>query len=73
MNPAGGSAGKLVDLAGAKGWRAGGALVSRRHANFVMNDHGASARDVRELMERVRGRVWDLHGVWLETELRAWP
>src|SRR3989304_349971 len=48
------SAGELIDAAGLKGRRVGGAVVSERHANFIVNDAGGTADDVRRLAELVR-------------------
>jgi UDP-N-acetylmuramate dehydrogenase len=71
-NPPGGSAGRIIDELKLKGTRIGGALVSPRHANFVVNDQGASARDVLELVERVRETVRKEAGVELEMEVKVW-
>ena len=62
-------AGRLVEAVGGKGLRVGGAQISRKHANFIVNVGGATARDVLELIERVRHRVYEEHGVSLETEV----
>jgi len=69
-NPAGSSAGELVDAAGLKGLRVGTACVSEKHANFIQADEGGSADDVRRLIERVRDVVEDSTGVRLATEVR---
>ena len=69
-NPAGDSAGRLVDSAGCKGLRVGTAVVSEKHANFFIADSGGAAGDVVALMGEVRRRVHDVHGVWLEPETR---
>lgn len=66
------SAGLLIDRAGCKGQAVGGASVSRRHANFVVTEPGARARDVIELMEQTRRRVHDAFGVALEPEVVIW-
>ena len=68
-NPDGTSAGKLIDEAGLKGLRIGGATVSAKHANFIVNDQKGSAADVRRLAERVRAEVRDRHGVELQFEI----
>ncbi len=68
-NPPGDSAGRLIDQAGAKGWREGGAQVSPVHANFIVNAGGARAADVRRLIERVRASVYERSGVALELEI----
>ncbi|MDG2908091.1 MAG: UDP-N-acetylmuramate dehydrogenase [Acidimicrobiales bacterium] len=67
-NPPGDSAGRLIDLAGAKGLRIGTAEVSSKHANFIQADAGGSADDVRRLMQEVRRQVADAHGVVLHPE-----
>jgi len=71
-NPPGGHAGKIIDSLGLKGTRRGGAVVSEKHANFVVNDQGASARDVLEILELVRERVGREAGVELELEVKVW-
>ncbi len=53
-NPTGDSAGRLIDEAGLKGLRIGGAVVSEKHANFIVNDQKGTAADVRRLAEHVR-------------------
>jgi UDP-N-acetylmuramate dehydrogenase len=67
-NPAGDSAGRLVERAGCKGLRVGTAEVSRKHANFVQADSGGSADDVYALMIEVRRRVLAATHVLLEPE-----
>ncbi|MFN0131511.1 MAG: UDP-N-acetylmuramate dehydrogenase [Phycisphaerales bacterium] len=66
------SAGMLLDRAGCKGLRVGGARVSDWHANFVVTEPGARARDVIELMDRSRARVLDRFGITLEPEVVIW-
>jgi len=68
-NPDGTSAGKLIDEAGLKGLRIGGATVSAKHANFIVNDQKGSAADVRRLAERVRSDIRERHGVELQFEI----
>ena len=65
-------AGLLIDRAGCKGWRAGGAEVSRAHANFFVAGAGGRARDVLDLIDRVRHRVLERFGVALEPEVVIW-
>jgi UDP-N-acetylmuramate dehydrogenase len=79
-NPATGpSAGALIDGCGLKGQRIGGAVVSERHANWILNDRGASAADVRRLAEQVQATVERAAGVRLAFEVvfmgdwSAWP
>jgi UDP-N-acetylmuramate dehydrogenase len=68
-NPDGTSAGKLIDEAGLKGLRIGGATVSEKHANFIVNDQKGSAADVRRVAEHVRAAVRERHGVDLQFEI----
>ena len=68
-NPPGDSAGRLIDAAGLKGLRIGGATVSEKHANFIVNDRKGHAADVRRLAERVRAEVEARHGTRLELEI----
>jgi UDP-N-acetylenolpyruvoylglucosamine reductase len=68
-NPASIPAGKLIDELGLKGARVGGAMVSAEHANFIVNDGTATARDVLALMEVVRHRARLERGIELETEV----
>jgi UDP-N-acetylmuramate dehydrogenase len=68
-NPPGHSAWKLVDGAGCRGLRVGGAKVSEMHCNFLINDQGASGEDVERLGETVRARVKATSGVQLEWEI----
>ncbi len=65
-------AGLLIDRAGLKGLRIGGASVSERHANFIVTDDGATARDVIRLMGEVVRRVRDRFGVELHREVVVW-
>lgn len=69
-NPAGDHAGRLIDVAGGKGTRVGGATVSDRHANYILNTGGASAADVLRLIADVRARVRDRLGIDLEPEIK---
>lgn len=68
-NPSGNSAWKLVDQAGCRGFRVGGAKVSDMHCNFLINDAQASGEDVETLGETVRARVKAASGVTLEWEI----
>ncbi|MDI7249384.1 MAG: UDP-N-acetylmuramate dehydrogenase [Bacillota bacterium] len=70
-NPPGMAAGALIEQAGCKGMRVGGAEVSPVHANFLVNRGGASARDVLTLAARVRERVAERFGIWLEPEVEV--
>jgi UDP-N-acetylmuramate dehydrogenase len=69
-NPPGDSAGRLVETAGFKGYRIGGAEVSRRHANFFVAADDARAQDVFDLVAAVRAGVRERFGVDLEPEIR---
>jgi UDP-N-acetylmuramate dehydrogenase len=71
-NPPGLSAGKMIDELGLKGWRVGGAVVSERHANFLVNRYGATAADFFALMDVIRERVWKTYGVELKEEVVVW-
>ena len=64
------SAGLLIEKAGMKGVKIGGARVSHQHANFIINEGGATYRDVRELIEKIRVRVYETQGVLLQEEIR---
>jgi UDP-N-acetylmuramate dehydrogenase len=64
------SAGKLIESAGGKGMREGGAIVSDIHANFIINENNATASDLRALAERVRELVRAKHNIELEYEVR---
>jgi UDP-N-acetylmuramate dehydrogenase len=69
-NPAGTKAWKLIDAAGCRGLRRGGAQVSEKHCNFLLNLGGASGADIEELGEEVRRRVLADSGVSLEWEIQ---
>jgi UDP-N-acetylmuramate dehydrogenase len=69
-NPEGDHAGRLIDAAGGKGMRCGDAVVSDRHANYILNVGGATAVDVLALIDRVRARVRERAGVELEPEIK---
>ena len=67
--PPGDYAGRLIEESGCKGLRIGDALVSKKHANFIVNCHLASAQDVLRLIEEVKNRVLQRFGVELELEI----
>ena len=69
-NPPGDYAARLIETAGLKGHRIGGAEVSTKHANFIINRADASASDIEELIEHVRETVLAVHGVGLTHEVR---
>ena len=66
------SAGQLIDLAGGKGLRVGGAQVSDRHANFITARKGCTAADVLALIESLQTKVRDKFGLMLEPEVVIW-
>ena len=69
-NPEGISAGELIDRCGLKGMRIGGAMVSKKHANFIINMGGASAEDVCRLMDRIKSEVSEREGIELSEEIK---
>jgi UDP-N-acetylmuramate dehydrogenase len=71
-NPPGDSAGRLIDSCGLKSRRAGGAQISPKHANFILNTGGAAARDVLELVRLVRKEVKEKHKIVLKPEIKIW-
>jgi len=71
-NPPGGSAGRMIDELGLKGFSHGDARVSERHANFFVNTGQASAADMLALIADVRQRVQQAYGVTLENEVVVW-
>lgn len=75
-NPPGDYAGRLIEAAGLKGTRIGGAEISPVHANFIVNHGNATARDVAELLRLARREVAKRFGVRLELEIQLigeWP
>lgn len=69
-NPEGAYAAQLIEGCGLKGKRIGGAVVSRKHANFIINDNNATADDIETLIYFVQKTVNDKHGVLLQTEVK---
>jgi UDP-N-acetylmuramate dehydrogenase len=69
-NPPGDFAGRLVEAAGLKGARAGRARISEQHGNFIVNEGGARAVDVKTLMDVTQRVVWERNRVWLEPEVQ---
>jgi len=68
-NPIGHKSAQLIEGCGLKGFRIGGAAVSMKHANFIVNDRGATAEDISKLIEHVRSTVREQKGVELMTEV----
>ncbi len=62
---------QLIDEAGLKGYSVGGAQVSEKHAGFIINRGGAAERDVTALINVIRERIHELHGIWIEPEIRS--
>ncbi|MFH1615739.1 MAG: UDP-N-acetylmuramate dehydrogenase [Planctomycetota bacterium] len=71
-NPPGQAAGALIDRAGLKGLSVGGAVVSEKHANFIIANDGCTSGDVIRLIDVIRRRVQDQLGVQLELEIEIW-
>lgn len=69
-NPDGGKAGQLIEQAGLKGYARGGAQVSPKHANFIVNTGGAKAADVHHIIQHVKGQVKKSSGFDLECEVK---
>lgn len=64
------SAGMLIDIAGLKGFKIGGAMVSEKHGNFILNANGASAEDIFWLIEIIKNKVFEKYGILLEEEIQ---
>ena len=71
-NPQGGSAGALIDRAGLKGLRIGGAVVSEKHANFIIAEKECTSSDVMKLIEAIKEKVKEQFDVELELEVEIW-
>jgi UDP-N-acetylmuramate dehydrogenase len=71
-NPRGLSAGAIIDQAGLKGTKVGGAEVSEKHANFVIAHPGCKADDVMKLVALIREKVWEKNQIHLESEVQIW-
>ena len=70
--PVGGYAASLIDQAGLKGYQVGGAAISTKHAGFAINVGGATAEDVKQLLQQVSEKVFDYSGIRIEPEIRIW-
>lgn len=64
------SAGKLIEESGLKGFRIGGALISEKHANFIINDNQATSKDVIDLISLTKAKVYEKYKIKLEEEVR---
>ena len=71
-NPRGQRAGQLIEQAGMKGTRVGGAEISERHANFIVTHPGAKSSDVIRLIDLIRSKIAEQFGVHLEPEIKIW-
>jgi len=71
-NPRGQRAGQLIEQAGLKGTRVGGAEISDRHANFIVTHPGAKSSDVLRLIDLIRSKISEQFGVHLESEIKIW-
>jgi UDP-N-acetylmuramate dehydrogenase len=71
-NPRGVSAGALIDRTGLKGLRIGGAVVSEKHANFIIAEKGCKSRDIVRLIDAIKERVKEQFGIELELEIEIW-
>ena len=70
-NPAGRPAGRIIEEAGLKGTRIGGAMISEKHGNFIVNTGDARASDILALIDLVQKKVREQTGICLETEVRV--
>ena len=70
VNPPGDSAGRLIDTAGLSGYQIGGAQISPQHCNFIINQGGASATDIENLIEHARATVLAKHRIELQLEVK---
>lgn len=71
-NPEGASAGALIDKAGLKGLKIGGAVISEKHANFIVAEKGCRSRDVMRLIDTIKQRVKEQFDIDLELEIDIW-
>jgi UDP-N-acetylmuramate dehydrogenase len=71
-NPRGLSAGAMIDRAGLKGLQIGGAIVSEKHANFIIARKGCTSRDVTRLIDLIREKVRNQFNIELELEIEMW-
>jgi UDP-N-acetylmuramate dehydrogenase len=71
-NPRGQRAGQLIEQAGLKGTRVGGAEISERHANFIVTHPGAKSSDVLRLIDLIKSKISEQFGAHLELEIKIW-
>jgi UDP-N-acetylmuramate dehydrogenase len=71
-NPQGGSAGALIDRAGLKGLKIGGAVVSEKHANFIIAEKGCTSSDVMKLIDAIKQKIKEQFDIELELEVEIW-
>jgi len=71
QKPANDHAGRLIEFAGLKGSKIGGAMVSPRHANYIVNVGGATGADILELMDLIQREVQRKVGIHLDPEIRV--
>lgn len=69
-NPQGDTAGRLIEGAGLKGYRIGGAVVSTKHANFIINDNKATSLDIKKLITLIKSKVFTQYTIQLQEEIR---
>ena len=69
-NPVNDSAGRLLDISGCKNFSEGGAIISDKHANFIINENNATAKNILDLITKCRERVFNFTGVTLEPEIK---
>ncbi|MCD4656592.1 MAG: UDP-N-acetylmuramate dehydrogenase [Planctomycetes bacterium] len=71
-NPENISAGMLIEQAGLKGFRIGGAIISNKHANYILNEENAKATDILQLIRHIRQKVYEMYKINLELEIKLW-
>ena len=71
-NPKGASAGALIDRAGLKGLKIGGAVISEKHANFIIAEQDCTSRDVMKLIDAIKQKVKEQFDIALELEIEIW-